>query len=458
MAPFVNALRNVEHIIENVATVVISLCWHSYARPILGYNKTPWIRKMISEKTVFSLGEQNLGAQPDIDQEGVRLLIKQCQEFVLFIISEGYTAEELLQSETLFVTMDRDLYKSAIEKILAISISSANPHYKVMLTWIVETLDRSNRQMINKFMDDFDCGYYSKFPAMRQPPLHEADIFESKEFLETYQVFHNIDEKRKLMEYVIADDPNMVEMITRCLQDSNLGLDGVYLQLQKYDGTHKVRQHIHGTLEMSFGEIHEKLLGMFSIDGRTRVQQGMGVTFNTVWDSQLMKIPKVMAYIEAAGHEFLRDLTSLALLPRNLIDAHFDANQNNQCELMRQIVGKMKFSTRQVAQLFYCGVLGRGTGKIMDLDALDESESLIELAIDLCKYEHDKVVYVNTMVCELLKSLPMEKIINQVCKFDGVQADDILAQLYEKTSDKSILPRLKCNAVKGKVFTLELGV
>jgi hypothetical protein len=94
----------------------------------------------------------------------------------------------------------------------------------------------------------------------------------------------------------------------------------------------------------------------------------------------------------------------------------------------------------------------------MDLEALGETRLLTELAIDLCNYEDPRVVYVNTMASEILKSLPVGKIIQQVCRFDDDVADEILAKLYGKTSDKSILPHLKSNAVKGKVFTLELGV
>ena len=413
---------------------------------------------MISENVVFSLGSHDLGSPPEIEQEGVRALIKQCQDFILLVISEGHTAEELLEAKHLFPTMDREVYKSAIEKIIAISLSAPAPDYKSMVTWVVGTLARSNRQAINNHMDGFECGYYVKFPELRSVPLDDFAIFESKEFLDIYQVFHTVNEQRKLMEYVKADDPKMVKRIAGALRESKRGLDRIYLQLQKYEDSHKVRQNIHGTLEMSFSEIHEKLLGMFSIDGRTRAQQGIGVTFNTVWDDGLMELPKVMAYIETSGLEFLRDLTSLALLPRNLIDAHFETHHASQCELMSEIVGKINFSTRQAAQLFYCGVLGQGAGKIMDLEELGESGFLTELAVDLCNYEDPKVVYVNTMVGELLKSLPMEKVIKQVCRFEDDQADNILAKLYEKTSDKSILPRLKSNAVKGKVFTLELGV
>lgn len=413
---------------------------------------------MISENVVFSLGSHDLGSPPEIEQEGVRALIKQCQDFILLVISEGHTANELLESKHLFPAMDREVYKSAIEKIIGISLSSPNPDYKTIVTWVVETLPRGNRQAINKHMDGFDCGYFVKFPELRKVPLDDFDIFESKDFLDSYQVFHNVDEQRTLMDYVIADDYKMVERIAGALRESKRGLDKVYLQLQKYEGTHKVRQNIHGTLEMSFSEIHEKLLGMFSIDGRTSAQQGIGVTFNTVWDAGLMKQPKVMAYIERSGFEFLLDLTALALRPRNLIDAHFETHHASQCELMSEIVGKINLSVRQAAQLFYCGVLGQGPGKIMDLEELGDSGFLTELAVDLCSYEDPKVVYVNTMVSEILKSLPMEKIIKQVCKFEDDKADNILAKLYEKTSDKSILPRLKSHAVKGKVFTLELGV
>lgn len=413
---------------------------------------------MISENVVFSLGSHDLGSPPEIEQEGVRALIKQCQDFILLVISEGHTAEELLEAKHLFPAMDRDVYKSAIEKIIAISLSAPAPDYKSMVTWVVGTLDRSNRQVINKHMDGFDCGYFVKFPELRRVPLDDFAIFESNEFHDIYQVFHRVDEQRKLMDYVIADDPRMVERIAGALRESKRGLDKVYLQLQKYEGTHKVRQNIHGTLEISFSEIHEKLLGMFSIDGRTSVQQGIGVTFNTVWDDGLMKLPKVMAYIETSGFEFLRDLTSLALRPRNLIEAHFQTHHASQCELMSEIVGKINLTTRQVAQLFYCGVLGKGAGKVMDLEELGEPGFLTELAIDLSNYEDPKVEYVNTMVSEILKSLPMEKIIKQICKFEAEKADNILAKLYEKTFDKSILPCLKSNAVKGKVFTLELGV
>ena len=416
------------------------------------------MRKMISENVVFSLGSQDLGSPPEIEQEGVRALIKQCQEFILLVISEGHTADELVQSKHLFPAMDREVYKSGIEKVIAISLSAPNPDYKAMVSWVVDTLARSNRQVINQHMDGFDCGYFVKFPDLRIVPLDDFAIFETKEFLDTYQVFHNVDEQRRLMDYVIADDPKMVERVAGALREEKRGLEKVYLQLQRYEGTHQVRERLHGTLEMSFSEIHEKLLGMFSIDGRTTAQQGIGVTFNTVWDAGLMKLPKVMAYIEASGFEFLRDLTSLALRPRNLIDAHFDTHQASQCELMAEIVSKINLSTRQAAQLFYCGVLGQGAGKIMDLEALGETRLLTELAIDLCNYEDPRVVYVNTMVSEILKSLPVGKIIQQVCRFDDDVADEILAKLYGKTSDKSILPHLKSNAVKGKVFTLELGV
>ena len=438
--------------------LAIPLCWGYGAKLILGHDNAFGMRKMISENVVFSLGTNELLQPPELEQEWVRALIKQSQELLLLVISEGHTADELVESKHLFPALDREVYKSAMGKIIGISLSSPNPDYKTIVTWAAETLSRGDRQLINKHMDDFYVGYLLKFPELQQRPLDDYAIYESKEFLDIYQVFHQIDEQKNLMDYVIADDPKMVDRIAGALREDKRDLQKVYLQLQKYEGTHKVRQSIHGTLEMSFSEIHEKLVGMFSVDGRTNAQQGIGVTFNTVWDAGLTKHPKVIAYIERSGFEFLLDLTSLALRPRNLIEAHFEAHHASQCELMSEIVRKINLSTRQAAQLFYCGVLEKGAGKVMDLEELGESGFLTELAVDLCNYEDPKVLYLNSMASELLKSLPMEKIIRQVCKFEDERADYVLARLYEKTSDKSILTRLKSNAVKGKVFTLELGV
>lgn len=413
---------------------------------------------MISENVVFSLGSHDLGSPHKVEQVGVRALIKQCQDFILLVISEGHTADELLQSKHIFPALDRDIYKSAIDKLIAISLSSPNPEYESMLTWVVDTLSRSNRKTINQHMDGFYNGYLLKFPELQEAPLDDFSIFKGKEFLDAYQVFHAVDEQRILMDYVIADDPRMVERIAGALREEKRGLDTIYLQLQKYEGTKKVRNHIHGTLEMSFSEIHEKLLGMFSIDGRTSAQQGMGVTYNTVWDDGLMKLPRVMAYIETAGFEFLRDLTSLALRPRNLIQAHFDANKSGQCGLISEIVRKIDLSVHQVAKLFYCGVLNQGIGKVMDLQERGESEYICKLVIDLCNYDEPQVEYVNSMTNEMLKSLPMKKVIESICRLSSDRSDYVLAKLYEKTSDKSILPHLKEFAVKGKVFTFDLGV
>lgn len=413
---------------------------------------------MISKELVVSLRNHDLGFRPDVDEKTLESGIKQCQAFILLVISEGGTAAELLNSKVLLPDLDRDGYRNAMENAIAVSLSVGNPDYKVIITWAAETLDRQDRRKITRRMENFYTGILHNFENLSKYPLDDYSIFESRQFLSNFNEFHNVDEKTRLMDYIAFDNPAMAQRIAATLEESKAGLELTYLQLQAYETTKNVRRQLHGTTELSFDEIHEKLLGLFSIADRTPIQQGFGVTFNPVWDPGLLQLPKVKSYLEAVGFDFLRELSSLALRPQNIIEAHYNHHRLSQCELASELTEKLNLSVRQAAELFYCGIMGHGIGKVMDLQSQGETEFLGRLAIDLCNYEEDRVDYVSAMVASALKSLPSAKVIKEICKLENEIADSTLAKMYEKTSDKSILPHLKSFSVKGNIFAMELGV
>lgn len=383
--------------------------------------------------------------------------IKQCQLYLLQQMAAGITATELVESETHYPELDRNIYIGGTGKVISVALSFPGEGVIDIYNWAAQ-LSLGDKQVVHEQMTSICLKLKPHLKGMPAIPsaLSMNEIYQSKEIRFSYGEFNPIQDHEQLMNNLEADNHEIVNLIMKHSAD-RVSRNGIlYLRLAKYADTLNVRRLLLGTVELTRSDIHQKLLGQFSFVDKDN--RSISSTFYPRWDSGLIEVPAVQNYVRAHGEQLIQEvLSSRNHSARDLLHStHEESCRERQVGLLNQCIQLVKPTRETCAKLFYSGIKYENSGFLLDL--AERKDWLRDFCIDLAGDDSDKPLY-EQAVKNFIQIVGVPTIVSAIATVrDDDQADDLIASLYKKTNDASLPSRLKNLTVLARVFCDDLSI
>lgn len=383
--------------------------------------------------------------------------IQECQAYLLEQIMAGVTPEDLIVSETNFPELNRTEYVGGLNKLVAVALSFSGAGVVDIYNWAAQ-YDKLGKVVVNNHMDAISIRLKPHLNGIMAIPmsLSMSEIYKNKETRHSFGEFNSLNDSDKLMSYLEADNQEIVDLIMKSSSDQIRGKDRLYLRLAKYDDTLSVRKFLFGTVDLTRSDIHQKLLGQFSLVDKDN--RSTSSTFYPRWDSGLMEVPAVRHYLLANGEQVINEvLSSRNHSARDLLHStHEECCRDRQVELLDQWIQLVKPTREACARLYYGGIKYENNGFLLDL--AERKDWLRDFCLDLAGDDSEKPLY-EQAVKSFIQVIGVPTIAKAIASLpDDEKADELIASLYRKTDDDSLPHQLKTLAGRAKVFVDDLSI